>query len=139
MLLRIPQIGLAAIFCFLSVATASADCLSNITYNQLGSFSSAPITFKFGLLNATACGQYCEKTKKCQAWSYVEGEAANVTSTSDHNTFVGLYQSFSKMPCQHPLKPNFVALTLDAEGLLERLKSTMYGSSSDIRVWYTSP
>jgi hypothetical protein len=69
------------------------------------------------------------------------GWAANVTFISDHNTFVGLYQSFSKMSCQHPLKPNFVALTLDADGLLDRhrLKATMYGSFSDIRVWYTSP
>ncbi|KAG2026716.1 hypothetical protein GB937_001503, partial [Aspergillus fischeri] len=138
LLLKIPQIGLAAIFCSLSLATASIDCLSNVTYNQLGSFSGAPITFKVGLLNATACGQYCEKTKKCEASSYVGGGESNVTSRSDHNAFVGLYQSFSKMQCQHPLKPNFVALALDAEGLLERLKAIMYGSFSGIRVWYTS-
>jgi hypothetical protein len=73
MLLRIPQIGLAAVFCSLSLATASIDCLSKHHLQSIGVVQRCTITFKFGLLNAIACGQYCEKTKKCQAWSYVQG------------------------------------------------------------------
>ena len=73
MLFTTSLLHLAAIFCSLTLATASADCLSELTYNEFASFNGAPITFKYGLLNATACGQYCERVKECQAWSYIEG------------------------------------------------------------------
>lgn len=63
----------ALLLCSLALATASADCISEVTHNEFASFHGAPITFKLGLLNATACGQYCEKVPECQAWSYVEG------------------------------------------------------------------
>jgi hypothetical protein len=55
------------------LATALTGCLSKLTYNEFALFNGAPITFKYGLLNAAACGQYRERVKGCQAWLYVEG------------------------------------------------------------------
>ena len=72
MLLTIPLLHLAAVLGSWTLATAT-DSLSKLTHNEFASFNGAPITFKYGLLNATACGQYCERVKDCQAWSYVEG------------------------------------------------------------------
>ncbi|KAL3464836.1 hypothetical protein BJX64DRAFT_253842 [Aspergillus heterothallicus] len=63
----------AVLLCSLALATASTNCVSDVTHNEFASFHGAPITFKLGLLNATACGQYCAKVPDCRAWSYVEG------------------------------------------------------------------
>ncbi|KAB8067801.1 hypothetical protein BDV29DRAFT_162992 [Aspergillus leporis] len=94
MLFTIPHLQLAAVFCSLALATASIDCLSELTHNEFAEFNGAPVTFKLGLLNATACGQYCERVKECQAWSYVEGGgecdlySTSALSTTEIHQFV---------------------------------------------------